>query len=49
MTGAAADAAADLLYELEPLDWVVIAAAAVAVVVLVLELRRGHDPLTGEE
>ena len=38
--GAAAPAAAlDVLYELEPLDWVVICAALVCLVVLVRELR----------
>lgn len=37
-----------VLYGLEPLDWVVIAAAGVVLVVLVLELRRGSGPLTPE-
>jgi len=42
--GAAAPAAGlDLLYELEPLDWVVVVAALVCVVVLVRELRRDID------
>lgn len=50
MTGAAAvDAAAEFVYGLEPLDWIVIAAAGVAVTVLVLELRRGPGPLTPAE
>lgn len=51
MSGAAAvDAAADLLYELEPLDWLVLGAAAVALVVLLLELRRSRRaPLTPAE
>lgn len=40
--GAAAPAAADFLFELDALDWVVITAAVVACVVLVLELMRAR-------
>lgn len=51
MTGAAAvDAAADLFYALDPLDWVVIVAALVSLIVLVRELRRGPTaPITPED
>lgn len=52
MSGAAAvDAAADLLIDLDlqPLDWAVIVAGLVCLVVLVLELRRGRGPLTPAE
>lgn len=44
MSAAAEQAAAalpDFVYELDALDWLVIAAAAVCVVVLVREYRRG--------
>lgn len=47
MTGAAV--VDTLLYGLEPLDWLVIAAAGIALAVLVLELRRGSGPLTPAE
>ena len=47
MGAAAPPAAADFLNDLEPLDWLVIAAAAVSLVVLVRELRRGRAD--GEE
>lgn len=50
MSAAAAPPAAaalpDFVLELEPLDWIVIAAAAVCVAVLVREWQRGRIPST---
>lgn len=50
MTGAAGTAvpgaALDFLDDLQPLDWIVIGAAAVCLGVLVSEWRRGRGPLT---
>lgn len=50
MTAAAAPPAAaalpDFVYELEPLDWLVIAAAAVCLVVLLREWQRTRIPST---
>lgn len=43
MTGAAGAAAPTAAGLLEPLDWVVIGAALLCLVVLVRELRRGDD------
>lgn len=40
--GAAAPAAADFIADLQPLDWIVIAAAAVCLIVLVRELHGGR-------